>query len=145
MREKGRRKGREWMGREGNVYIGRENGKCKASVWANRHKLKDHNYDRDKVIELFRTDIMNDDESLQNIPDLKGKVLGCWCSPGRCHGEVLHELAGNTPKYEPTPPDHFDQKLDFLENKFDNYKKFLNKGNKSIKEENAQLKRKLHR
>lgn len=28
--------------------------------------------------------------------ELAGKVLGCWCSPEPCHGDVLLELA-NTP------------------------------------------------
>lgn len=27
------------------------------------------------------------------LPSLKGKVLGCWCAPLACHGDVLAELA----------------------------------------------------
>lgn len=27
-----------------------------------------------------------------NIDDLTGKVLGCWCKPGPCHGDVLIKL-----------------------------------------------------
>ncbi len=30
---------------------------------------------------------------LSNIKSLKGKRLGCWCSPLNCHGDVLKELA----------------------------------------------------
>lgn len=30
---------------------------------------------------------------LDAIPTLKGKVLGCWCKPEACHGDVLAELA----------------------------------------------------
>jgi hypothetical protein len=30
---------------------------------------------------------------LDAIPTLKGKVLGCWCAPLACHGDVLAELA----------------------------------------------------
>ena len=38
--------------------------------------------------------------SLEEIrSELKGKVLGCWCHPQRCHGDVLVELA-NTPSME---------------------------------------------
>lgn len=33
---------------------------------------------------------------LDHLPDLKGKVLGCFCTPLRCHGDVLvrraHEI-----------------------------------------------------
>jgi hypothetical protein len=35
---------------------------------------------------------------LDAIPTLKGKVLGCWCAPLACHGDVLAELAnGDAP------------------------------------------------
>ncbi|MHB8407806.1 MAG: DUF4326 domain-containing protein [Acidiferrobacterales bacterium] len=27
------------------------------------------------------------------LGELRGKVLGCWCSPQACHGDVLEELA----------------------------------------------------
>ena len=27
------------------------------------------------------------------VPTLRGKVLGCWCTPGPCHGDVLLALA----------------------------------------------------
>jgi hypothetical protein len=30
---------------------------------------------------------------LDALPTLKGKVLGCWCAPLACHGDVLAELA----------------------------------------------------
>jgi len=28
--------------------------------------------------------------------DIKGKVLGCWCYPERCHGNYLKDLADGT-------------------------------------------------
>jgi hypothetical protein len=34
---------------------------------------------------------------LDAIPSLKGKVLGCWCAPLACHGDVLAELANGKP------------------------------------------------
>ncbi len=34
---------------------------------------------------------------LNAIPSLKGKVLGCWCAPLACHGDVLAELANAEP------------------------------------------------
>lgn len=30
---------------------------------------------------------------LDSLPHIKGKVLGCWCKPKPCHGDVLAELA----------------------------------------------------
>ena len=28
---------------------------------------------------------------LKDIHELQGKILGCWCKPGPCHGDVLLE------------------------------------------------------
>lgn len=30
---------------------------------------------------------------MEQLPTLQGKVLGCWCIPKPCHGEVLERLA----------------------------------------------------
>jgi len=40
-------------------------------------------------------DLMQEERAwvLERIPLLKGKVLGCWCAPEPCHGDVLKELA----------------------------------------------------
>lgn len=32
---------------------------------------------------------------IQQLPSLKGKVLGCFCAPLSCHGDVLAEMADN--------------------------------------------------
>ena len=32
------------------------------------------------------------EELLADLDELKEKVLGCWCSPKNCHGDVLCEL-----------------------------------------------------
>ena len=29
---------------------------------------------------------------LKNLTELKGKILGCWCKPKSCHGDVLIKL-----------------------------------------------------
>ena len=33
------------------------------------------------------------EEILRRLPELKGKTLGCFCAPRRCHSEVLVALA----------------------------------------------------
>lgn len=35
--------------------------------------------------------------------ELRGKILGCWCAPAPCHGDVLTEIANarRIPKPEP--------------------------------------------
>jgi hypothetical protein len=35
----------------------------------------------------------NHPDLLARLPELRGKVLGCWCHPEQCHGDTLAELA----------------------------------------------------
>jgi hypothetical protein len=78
-----------------DVYIGRP-GK-----WGNPFEIgADGN--REEVIEKYRRyllhneklgkDIPDNTELLKALPELRGKVLGCWCRPKACHGDVLIEL-----------------------------------------------------
>jgi hypothetical protein len=68
-----------------DVYIGR------GSKWGNPYKIGIDGT-RSEVIEKYRNYILNNKELLNDLPELKGKILGCWCYPKRCHGEVLLEL-----------------------------------------------------
>jgi hypothetical protein len=46
------------------------------------------------VIQKYEKYIRNKPELLQDICELRGKTLGCWChtSYEKCHGEVLIKL-----------------------------------------------------
>jgi hypothetical protein len=69
-----------------DVFIGRP------SKWGNPFKIgKDGT--REEVISKYREWIMKQPELLADLHELKGKVLGCWCKPLACHGDVLAELA----------------------------------------------------
>lgn len=48
---------------------------------------------RSEVIEKYRAWILLQPKLMASLDELRGKVLGCWCRPKRCHGEVLIELA----------------------------------------------------
>ena len=52
------------------------------------------------MIDLFEGHLLRTKELRDSVGDLKDKVLGCWCAPDPCHGEVLHRLAGNEPVYQ---------------------------------------------
>ena len=68
-----------------DIYIGRP------SKWGNPFKIgRDGN--REEVIEKYRNYILMDNELMESLNELKDKVLGCWCSPELCHGDVLIEL-----------------------------------------------------
>lgn len=93
----------EWMADSENVYIGRkgivfidgERFPKKDSVWANPYKITDADT-RKSVIKKYRKYIVekleNDEKLMKKLGSLKGKNLGCWCSPEQCHADVLVEL-----------------------------------------------------
>ena len=65
------------------------------SQWGNPYELgKDGNRETvcDSHIYYFKKKL-----SLhQQLMDIKGKVLGCWCYPEKCHGDYLKKLADGT-------------------------------------------------
>lgn len=86
-----------------DVYIGRGNG----SIWGNPFTHKDGTIAQYKcetvaeAIEKYKEWLLTQDHLMQQIPSLKGKVLGCWCKTKKnpdapCHGDVLAELADNS-------------------------------------------------
>ena len=68
-----------------DVYIGR------GSKWGNPFKIGADGT-REEVIEKYRQYIMNRPDLLNDLKELRGKRLGCYCKPKPCHGDVLIEL-----------------------------------------------------
>lgn len=49
---------------------------------------------REEAIARYEEMIRSDPEMIAIVKrELKGKVLGCWCSPKPCHGHVLARIA----------------------------------------------------
>jgi len=69
-----------------HVYIGRP------SKWGNPFVVGRHGT-REQVIERYERWLLGNDALMAALPELCGKVLGCWCAPRACHGEVLVRLA----------------------------------------------------
>jgi len=69
-----------------DVYIGRP------SKWGNPFVVGVDG-SRDEVIEKYEEWILNQQELVAALPELRGKVLGCWCAPLSCHGDVLIRLS----------------------------------------------------
>lgn len=82
-----------------DIYIGRANRYkgLKTSRWANPFRIDAKNNSREDVIAEYRTYLERSPELLAALPELRGKVLGCWCVPAPCHGDVLAELADALP------------------------------------------------
>ncbi len=70
-----------------DVYIGRP------SKWGNPFIIgKDGN--RKEVVKKYMNWIINGEGRylLKDLSQLKGKILGCFCKPKLCHGDVLVKL-----------------------------------------------------
>ena len=70
-----------------DVYIGRP------SIYGNSYTIgKDGT--REEVIAKYETWLRGKPSLLRLVKqELRGKVLGCWCKPDPCHGDVLARIA----------------------------------------------------
>ena len=75
-----------YIGRNMNFYI----KGAHQSKWANPFSVK--KYGREKCLELYQEYIINTPELYNNLHELQGKELGCWCHPEPCHGDILIKL-----------------------------------------------------
>ena len=63
------------------------------SIWGNPFILGDDG-DRDTVCDAYANIYLpHKPRLLAEVSDLKGRALGCWCAPARCHGDHLARLA----------------------------------------------------
>jgi hypothetical protein len=80
-----------------DIYIGRKNPRFPhGSIWGNPFEIGKHGT-RSKVIADYRSWIVTQPHLLAQLSSIKGKVLGCWCHPDSCHGDVLAALADGLP------------------------------------------------
>jgi len=72
---------------KGAIYIGRP------SKWGNPYIIgKDGT--RDEVIAKYKLHLLMSG-LVNEVEELKGKDLVCWCAPEACHGDILLELAND--------------------------------------------------
>ena len=69
-----------------DIYIGRP-GK-----WGNPFPIGSDT--RETVLEKFETYLLTRPDLLEQLSELEGKVLGCWCKPEACHGDILVKYIG---------------------------------------------------
>ena len=69
-----------------DIYIGR------GSIWGNTFVIgKDGS--REYVILKYKLWLNTQPELILALKDIKGKTLGCFCKPEKCHGDILAEQA----------------------------------------------------
>lgn len=74
-----------------DVYIGRL-GKGRDGYFGNPFILKKGDpkgSTLDKYKVYFEERLQTDSEFKERILNLKGKVLGCFCKPNACHGDII--------------------------------------------------------
>lgn len=69
-----------------DIYIGR------GSKWGNPYKLSSEDK-RDEVVKLYRKHLWKQIKTgkitKEDLLELDGKTLGCFCKPKKCHGDVI--------------------------------------------------------
>ena len=82
-----------WLEDPNHVYIGRHlpyvEGANK-SKWANPFSVK--KYGRDNCLEMYEAYIRKYTDLWNDLGELNNKILGCWCYPQGCHGDILIKL-----------------------------------------------------
>lgn len=64
----------------------------RTTKWGNPFFMRNESQ-REEVIRKYKEWIKTQPELLAALPELKGKVLACWCAPKSCHADILAELA----------------------------------------------------
>jgi|SRR5208282_4347591 len=83
--------------REGEVYIGRNlymgGWAMPASKWGNPFTIASEKgpNPREAVLQKYEKYI-RESPLLDELEELRGKTLACWCAPEGCHGDVLVRL-----------------------------------------------------
>lgn len=85
------RRGGFLQGHSDYVYIGRDCAEFTDEGWGNPFHIG-LDGDRTEVLRKYREWVLGNPYLLQRLPLLKDKILGCWCKPFDCHGDVLAEL-----------------------------------------------------
>eukprot|EP00996_Jenningsia_fusiforme_P003210 NODE_4015_length_876_cov_84.255139_g3701_i0.p1 GENE.NODE_4015_length_876_cov_84.255139_g3701_i0~~NODE_4015_length_876_cov_84.255139_g3701_i0.p1 ORF type:complete len:166 (+),score=28.44 NODE_4015_length_876_cov_84.255139_g3701_i0:116-613(+) len=83
-----------WLKDPNHVYVGRRNFRIPASFdskWRNSFRIG-KKYTREESVRKFTDYLRSSSDLMAALPELRGKVLGCWCAPGEmCHADVLRE------------------------------------------------------
>ena len=112
----------DWLKAENHIYIGRDMSfyvpGAIGSIWKNPFRVTNNEkpnikikkskmpntilskgklrsskkYTLDESLREYRKYIISNASLMSQLHTLKGRVLGCWCKPNKCHGDVLLDL-----------------------------------------------------
>ena len=73
--------------------------------WGNQFKMgKRYDGTRDEVCEKYAAWLLQQRHLLDELSSLRGRALGCWCAPKRCHADTLAGLLNATGETLDEPP-----------------------------------------
>jgi hypothetical protein len=77
-----------------DIYIGRgSKWGCPYTIIKDRPTLaKEIVASKEEALSKYKEYVLNTPELMESLDELDGKVLGCFCKPEPCHGDVLLEL-----------------------------------------------------
>lgn len=77
-----------------DVYIGRgSKWGCPYTIIKDRPTLAIEIVDsKEEALSKYRQYVLASPDLMNSLDELEGKVLGCFCKPEMCHGDVLLEL-----------------------------------------------------
>lgn len=85
---------KEWLKNENHVYIGRnleryvDDAKFSDNKWGNPYPVG--KYTREES--LVKYEKYARASLLDQLEELSGKTMACWCRPQACHGDILIKL-----------------------------------------------------
>ena len=69
-----------------DIYIGRP------SIWGNPFKIGKNSTSREESLVRYRIYAKENIIIQKRLMELEGRILGCWCKPLACHGDILIEM-----------------------------------------------------
>ncbi len=85
-----------------DVYIGRA-GRGQDGYFGNPFRREDPRC-LEKFEDYFRERVDRDPEFNRRVSELRGLTLGCFCKPGKCHGDILAAWADSSGAEQPPEP-----------------------------------------
>ena len=77
-----------------DVYIGRgSKWGCPFTIIKDKPTLAKEIVDsKEEALSKYKEYVLVTPELMDSLHELEGKILGCYCKPEKCHGDVLLEL-----------------------------------------------------